>query len=320
MERYEGISNGDSISNGGSYIAEHGFGHEIFNFLQYRESVFGYAQLPAKKDRWSHAKFNLKRIAASADGPFLKGVLVIWVATSPSRGAFIVGWYRNATVYRDWQPAPHGSARHNAQVECGYFATASGADAVLLSPDERVFSIPQGGAGKFGQANVWYADDPLIHETIRRDVLKYIETRRLVSSDAEQRALPRQLDPLLRLEVERRAVLRTIAHFEGIGYNVQSVERDNCGWDLTATLSHRELRLEVKGLSGDKTLVELTPNEFRSMREYQEAYRLCILTQALSDESVLEIFHYSREAQCWMSDAHRRLKISEQVAARCEAV
>ena len=49
----------------------------------------------------------------------------------------------------------------------------------------------------------------------------------------------------------------TISYYEKLGYIVTSVERDNVGWDLTAVLGERELKLEVKGLSGSQVVVEL---------------------------------------------------------------
>jgi hypothetical protein len=85
------------------------------------------------------------------------------VATEPGVGALVVGWYRNAKVYRDWQPPPSGSARRHSETDCGYYVTASEEDAILLPLHERVFPIPQKGKGEFGQSNIWYANDPAQH-------------------------------------------------------------------------------------------------------------------------------------------------------------
>jgi hypothetical protein len=67
----------------------------------------------------------------------------------------------------------------------------------------------------------------------------------------------RQPDPLFRQRVEEIAVDKTKDYFTRLGYRVKSVEEDNVGWDLTAVLGERELKLEVKGLSGSQVVVEL---------------------------------------------------------------
>ena len=53
MSRYRGIAGGDTPVGGGAYVAEHGFGHEIFNFQPFKSAVFGYAQPPGRKDKWA---------------------------------------------------------------------------------------------------------------------------------------------------------------------------------------------------------------------------------------------------------------------------
>ena len=174
MTRYKGIASGDMPVGGGAYILEHGFGHEIFNFDPFRGSVYGYGQPPGRKDQWEQAKINLDRLGASATDDSVSGVLAVWVATAPSGGAYVVGWYNNATVFRKWQASPAGSSRTCKNVDCGYYVTANAKDAVLIAPDQRVFSVPQHGRGNFGQSNIWYADDPRVHRKFREHLFRYI--------------------------------------------------------------------------------------------------------------------------------------------------
>ncbi len=318
MDRYQGINGGDTISSGGAYVAEHGFGHEIFNFQPFQGAVYGYAQPKRGKGDWADARVNLKRLGASAEDKSVPGVLAIWVATSPSGGAFVVGWYTNATVYRDWQPAPSGSNRRHSGIDCGYYVTANREDAVLVAPDERGFTIPQKGKGAFGQSNFWYADDPAQHRQLRLNVSRYIETRQLPNAPKPGGTAARQPDPFLRQRVERIAVEATTAHFTRHGYSVDSVEKDNVGWDLNAVLGKRELKLEVKGLSGSQTVVELSPNEYAAMRDNRDSYRVCIVTNALIEHR-LEIFAYSHDSGQWEGTERRVLKIQEITAARCSS-
>ena len=203
-------------------------------------------------------------------------------------------------------------------MDCGYYVTASGEDAILLPPDERVFSIPQQGKGAFGQSNIWYAADLAQHRQLRLNVLRYVELRRLPNVPQPEGSAPRQSDPLLRQQIERIAVETTVAYFTRLRYRVESVERDNVGWDLHAVLGKRDLKLEVKGLAGSQIVVDLTPNEYAAMREYQESYRVCVVTNALT-APCLEVFSYSPDSRQWESPERRVLNIQEIIAARCAA-
>ncbi|WP_161967496.1 DUF3883 domain-containing protein [Fimbriiglobus ruber] len=319
MDRYRGVIGGDTMTGGGAYVAEHGFGHEMFNFLPFQGYVYGYVQPPGRKDRWDEARIKLTRLGASGSDILVSGILVVWVATASTGGTFVVGWYKNATVYRDHQIAPEGSNRQHGEITCGYYARAASENAECLPPDERVFSVPRGEGG-IGQANIWYADDPEQNSQIRSAVLSYINTRQIPVTSIADQAAPRQPDPLLRQRVEEAAVLTTKHYFSGLQYRVDSVEADNIGWDLNAVLGQRHLRLEVKGLSGSQVVLELTPNEYAAMQRYRDSYRVCIVTNALTDPCLI-IFAYSSESSMWESQipVRRILNIREIVAARCSA-
>src|SRR5690606_38871409 len=125
----------------------------------------------------------------------------------------------------------------------------------------------------------------------------------------------RQIDPLKRLEVEKRAISCVTKYFKNFGYEVQSVEKDNCGWDLIASSPKTELKLEVKGLSGVSVAAELTPNEFDKLKKYKVFYRLCIVTNALK-KPTLRIFAHSKINNEWISDDGTVIKLSKMVGAR----
>ena len=101
-----------------------------------------------------------------------------------------------------------------------------------------------------------------------------------------------------------------------IGYIVDSVEKDNVGWDLEAILDNRLLRLEAKGLSQKKLLIELTPNEYDKMQKHRDSYRVCVVTDALGRDPVLWIFAFSPESQAWEDDEENHLAITEITSAR----
>jgi hypothetical protein len=79
MNHYRGISEGDAISGGGAYVAEHGFGHEIFNFLPFGGRVYGCVQPPGRKDKWAEARIKRTRLGTGADDGSVSGVLAVWV-------------------------------------------------------------------------------------------------------------------------------------------------------------------------------------------------------------------------------------------------
>lgn len=318
MDRYRGLASGDRIQGGGAFVALHGFGHEIFNFLPHNERVYGYVQPPgAAHNDESDRTININRLGAKSGDDSISGVTAVWAATRPGGGTVVVGWYRNATVFRNWQKPPAGAPRSHAGIDFGYCVTASADDATLLPSDERLMLLPHGRGG-MGQSNVWYADDTEAHQGIRRDVEAYLATR--LPPPSRPRALTKQPDPFLRQQIERAAIEKTVAYYTRLGYSVGSVERDNTGWDLNAAHPNlaNVLKIEVKGLSGDDTCVDVTPNEFARMKEYRDAYRLCIIAKALHDPQIA-VFAYSAESGGWQDQKGRSLQIEEIVAARCRA-
>jgi len=318
MDRYQGLGSGDTITGGGSHVAEYGYGHEIFNFRPWDGRVYGYVQPPgAAHNTESDRTVNITRLGASKEDPAVAGVLAIWVATRPGGGMVVVGWYRNATVYRNWQPPPIGSDRNYAGSDFGYFVTAAAKDATLLPVDERLLSIPKGKGG-MGQSNIWYADDGSQGEFLKA-VETLVSTRRLPASTNGNGPV-RQTNPYLRQQVERVAVAETVAYYTGLGYQVDSVEKDNKGWDLDADHPRlgSSLKLEVKGLAGRDVCVDVTPNEYARMLEHRDAYRLCVVTSALHSPH-LSIFSFSPDSETWRDQAGRVLEINEIIAARCRA-
>lgn len=162
MERYQGLED-DSIVGGGAYVNENEEGCEIFNFKPYKGHMYGFARI--------NGSINITRLGASRKEDIIKNVMVVWVATSPIHGSVIVGWYKNATVYRHHQHAPEGSGQARpGKREWGYRVKAQAEDCTLLPVDQRTCQIPRGKGG-MGQSNVWYAEE---RGHFRRKVLEYI--------------------------------------------------------------------------------------------------------------------------------------------------
>ena len=81
---------------------------------------------------------------------------------------------------------------------------------------------------------------------------------------------------------EKRAIDDIKAFYEKKGYKVESVESKNCGWDLEATIGNIKLLLEVKGLNGKFYSINLSENEYNKLKENEDKYRICIVSNCNS--------------------------------------
>ncbi|MCF7552190.1 DUF3883 domain-containing protein [Pseudonocardia sp. WMMC193] len=100
-------------------------------------------------------------------------------------------------------------------------------------------------------------------------------------------------DPVTRRLVEIAAVGATREYYESRGYEVRSVEHENCGWDLTCTAPNGDIaRVEVKGTAGARPIVLLTRNEYRSATE-DAGWVLAVVTRAATRPTVS--IHQPRE-------------------------
>lgn len=94
-------------------------------------------------------------------------VLVVFCAKPKDGHSVIVGWYKNATVYRH-RPSYNGRA---------YNLCAQKEDCVLLPEHKRTFKAPRAkmdGFG-FGQSNLWYAPGEKCRDYVEK-VFDYIDS------------------------------------------------------------------------------------------------------------------------------------------------
>jgi hypothetical protein len=304
MDRYQGNSN-DKMQGGGKHIEKYGWGGEMFNFMPSGNNMYGYVQVGGK--------INLNRLGAKSSDDKVEDITIIWVAKEPfSGGNYIVGWYKNATVYRNVQRSTRNFNKNWEAQELGYyFVEANVTDTKLLTRDERTVQVPR-GKGAMGQRNIWYAEKNL--DYIEK-VFKYVKTGTFPNSKNENKGTARQNDPLKRMKVERKAVKIVAKHYKKLGYEIYSVEKDNVGWDLNASNGKIQLKLEVKGLSGNDIATELTPNEYRHMNLDKGNYRICIVVETLISPKLM-IFSYSIDNKKWTSQSGRVLKFEERISAR----
>lgn len=289
MERYQGLHSGDQIRGGGAYVKKEGRGHEICNFSPSGNKLYGYVQPHGEQ-------IDIERIGANSDADSLSGVTVVWTATRPTGGTTVVGWYSNATVFRNYKrfkKAPPVQSRNGVD---GYWIEAPANRAKLLPVDERTLEVPRQVRGGMGQSNIWYADSPQSAPLVKRIVAaisgKFVRRRTGGSRGRKQ-------DQERKAKIEKAAIRACCDHFESLGYEVVSVEKDNLGWDLQAKSGRSTLRIEVKGLSGTTFLVDLTSNEYQAFMQQADDYRLAVVLNALKTPE-LSICRYSQEQDIWL--------------------
>ena len=299
MRHYRGNTASDRIVNGGSYIDEKRTGWEVENFLPRDGHCRGYVKIPGDTLR-------LEYIGGSAGAPYLDGATVVFSATRPREGGCVVGWYRNARIWRKYQP----QGRH------GFIAEAAADDCTLLDVDDRVFSVPRARAGEFGlgQSNVRYLHTSDAEPFVRR-LRRHIERHGRPHPLSHRSSAPRP-NAALRKQVEMAAVQHVIEYYESRGFTCRSVEQDNVGWDLVCAKEALKLFVEVKGCSGDAQ-VELTPNEYRAMNQLgiRHRYRLAIVSTALRDP-VLSIVSYNPSDGKWRDQRGRAASLRERLGAQ----
>ncbi len=176
MKYYRGASEDDCPINGGKYIDMHEDGGEVFNFTHFNRKYYGYV--------WGGGNIHIERLnGVRRDDDTTNDVLVVWMASDPKQtGVYIVGWYKNATVFRQMQ-----ELCVNVEECYNYNIIGKVSDGVLLSEKDRTFSIPlanKNGKGKGkGQSNIWYAEGAEIRRDFLPKVIDYIENWSKPSAD-----------------------------------------------------------------------------------------------------------------------------------------
>lgn len=139
-------------------------GHEIYNFSSNNGIYYGFVQLKGT--------IHIERLSGTIKDDYIDDVLVVWLATNPIKhGTRIIGWYKNARVYRRMQrldqcifQSRHFQIDKDGNKYNDYFAVSN--EAVLINDlNSRNMIID-----KIGQSAVWYGDT----ET-NKEVLEFID-------------------------------------------------------------------------------------------------------------------------------------------------
>jgi len=167
MKYYKGACEKDQPYNGGKFVLENGYGAEQYNFLSVEvegvgELCLGFVETKTNPAKGSPNDLHFEKIKGCEtlkNEDSVDGVLVVWCATTALNETSIVGWYRNATIFRTYQECEFDTG--DVQL---YNVIALKENCVLLPQGERHRHIWDAPVAKvrtfgFGQSMIWYASE-----------------------------------------------------------------------------------------------------------------------------------------------------------------
>jgi hypothetical protein len=275
-----------------------GRGHEAFNFRPGPQGTY-YGYVPPQGGNY----------APSNDDPH--GWTVVCLAKHPNYpGVHVVGWYENATLLGKWLDPPagfaekHGDSDHPAY-DWSYCITSN--SAFFVPPEYRVlpFSDTSVRQGKYS-----FLTGPDVETTSNKQrVLRILEGRMkklagvAIRNPSEANLPDPQIDaadPLKgfgtaehRKKVEKAAEREVIAYYREKGFKPVRVTHLPCGHDFVFTKGKSVLHVEVKGTSSEVAQFYLTRNEHLIGMTSNPAWRLAMVTSALSQTPAIMIYRAS---------------------------
>ena len=178
MDSYRGWTSVDVPEGGGSDPNK----EEVHNFHPYGGHVYGYVAAVRHSIRIGQLG------AVDSYQVSVDGVDVVWTAPSISGGRDVVGWYKDATVFRHLQTYKRGL----------FHVKASRTAYVLLPPNKRRLNIKSARtqSGGFGNSNVWYAESDYGRKIRTRVTRLFRNIRRQVFDRNELEEQVDVLEPL----------------------------------------------------------------------------------------------------------------------------
>lgn len=170
MKFYNGISEDDAPYYGGELKRKGKEGTESANFRDYNGKCCGFFEFKGNLDLKKYTE------EAKADPSSLLNVLVIWIAENKKNEMKIVGWYKNATIYREIQSI---KSYFFPEFSRYYRIEALSKDCHLLRETDRSYSVDLNGLSKFAlnqkHSNAWVYDSTKQEDPGLSKLLTYIE-------------------------------------------------------------------------------------------------------------------------------------------------
>lgn len=170
MKFYNGINEDDTPYYGGEFIRKSKEGTESANFRDYNGKCYGFFEFKGNLDLKKYVE------EAKADQSFLLNVLVVWVASNMKNETRIVGWYKNATIYREVQSI---KSYFFPEFSRYFRIEALSKDCHLLREIDRNYSVDLKELSQFAlnlkHSNAWYVDSAKQEDSGLAKLLAYIE-------------------------------------------------------------------------------------------------------------------------------------------------
>lgn len=149
----------DRPYRGGSWVLEHGTAQECCNFLPDDNGII-YGHVETWRDDHD-TQIRIEKLGASIDDQYIDNVDVIWIATHEKGGRRVVGWYRNARVYRHRQTHEHyPTNQHKRDKVNSYRITAKKENSYLIPENDRSLKLGS-GKGWPGHSPIFYPENYL---------------------------------------------------------------------------------------------------------------------------------------------------------------
>lgn len=188
MSSYRGCSTEKPI-NGGLYNKDN-IGHEVYNYLGYNGRYYGFVE-PGR-----NSSIHIDRLGARKNDNNVNDILVVWVASNPTTGGqYIIGWYKDAIVYRKLEKVPD-DAMSIRTLKTHNFYDIYSERVTLLEEKDRIFQIKG-----MGHSNIWYGN-----EEVDNTVISYIDT---YDKKLDDRIIKIEKDTSELLGQEKEAVVKT---------------------------------------------------------------------------------------------------------------
>lgn len=241
-----------------SYVTDGNVAGESLNFLNYQDAGYeGYVQVKGDSIG-SPGKVNINRLGARKMESKLDGIIVVFAATHPARGGIrVVGWYSNATVYREPITNPKTGSLMSADVGERTVRITSNA-ATLIPTEDRHFQLPR-GLGGIGQSDLWYGLQSSENVKLKELLLEYIREENL--AEQPQLGVTETAYWKQHWQIERRSTYRYL--IEDKGYVC-----DACNWSSNGKDEIWKTSLEIHHLIPKS---ELKPGDTRKLTADQFA-------------------------------------------------
>jgi len=151
----------DQPQRGGRWVLEHGTAHECCNFLPDDNGIiYGHVETWRGDEDGYDTQIRIENLGASIDDQYVDNIDVIWMATHENGGRRVVGWYRNARIYRHRQTHDYyPTNQHQRDNVDSFRITAKKENTYLITENNRELRLGSGGKGWPGHSPIFYPED-----------------------------------------------------------------------------------------------------------------------------------------------------------------